>query len=86
MSTRVVTESTPSEAPEAWQSEASTVRHRAAAFWLDILFWTARVMPWLPKLTLPFWVNMTWVCSPALRQATLANAGRLAPTRARRCI
>lgn len=51
-----------------------TFRQKAAAFWLKVLFWATAHAPWLARLTVEFWVWAGWLCSPAMRRNTMANA------------
>ena len=64
-------------APGTWQTQAPSTRQRAASFWCNLLFWSARWTPWITKTTVQFWVWCSWICSPAIRAGTLANARRL---------
>ncbi len=54
-----------------------SLRQRAAAFWLNLLFWTVGWAPWVARITITFWIWMAWIFSPALRRYTLINARHL---------
>lgn len=79
--------STPSRTPPAtgpgpegrptWQTEPTSLHQRAAMFWLNLLFFCSARAPWVPRVTVGFWVWATWTFSAAVREATLANAARL---------
>ncbi len=60
-----------------WQTQADTLRVRAARFWLNLLFWSTAHLPAVVRLTVPFWVWATWLSAAQLRQRMLANARRL---------
>lgn len=51
-----------------------SLRQRAAAFWLNFLFFWVGHAPWVAKMTVHFWIWAAWIFSPALRQSTLTNA------------
>jgi KDO2-lipid IV(A) lauroyltransferase len=48
-----------------------------ADFWLRSLFFCSERMPWLLRLGRGFFVRLTYLCSPAVREATAANARRI---------
>ncbi|MGH7245234.1 MAG: lysophospholipid acyltransferase family protein [Phycisphaerales bacterium] len=50
------------------------VRERAAAFWLGVLFWCTRHMPWVIQRCKPFAIWAAWLSSPHIRRTTTANA------------
>ena len=53
------------------------LRRAAANFWTSFLFFSARRIPWAPRITKPFWMWAGWTFTPVLRTTTLANAARL---------
>src|SRR5690606_634747 len=57
-----------------WHVERRSIGLIAAQFWLNLLFWCSRHVPWFVRSTVPFWVWATWLASPALRERTRANA------------
>lgn len=61
-------------AADAWQSETPSLRHRAAALWLDLLYRAASRAPWPVRRLMPLFVHAAWLLSPRLRARTLDNA------------
>lgn len=53
------------------------VRSVTADLWLRSLFFCAERLPWLPRVGRGFFVRGTYRCSPAVREATAANAQRI---------
>lgn len=62
-------------APPAGKGGA--VRQACAAFWLNVMFYLSRRAPGFVRFVRPFIVRGTFAVSRSVRDATLANAGRL---------
>jgi phosphatidylinositol dimannoside acyltransferase len=63
------------EAPSA--TLGARVRAAAADFWLRSLFFFSERLPWVPRATRGLFVWGAYQCSPAIREATAANARRI---------
>jgi KDO2-lipid IV(A) lauroyltransferase len=71
--------------PGAGAQPRLSLRQRAGAFWLKVLFAAVGRAPWLARATAGFWVWAAWLCSPALRGNTRLTAGMvLGPDATRR--
>lgn len=53
------------------------MRQAFADFWLQFLFFWAGLLPWVPRVTKPFWMATSWFFSRYLRFATTTNARRI---------
>lgn len=64
----------PAIADESWQTQRPSVRYRAAAFWIYVLFWLTATFPKLTKAISWFGMTMTWIFAPSMRAVTMDNS------------
>ena len=58
-------------------NSSAAMRRRAAAFWLNALFWQARHAPIIGRVLKPLAMHVTYRCSRIVRDATRVNARRI---------